>query len=705
MAVLPEYQVKFKSQTGHDISITFKHANDANDTVTQLPVVAGSGVGLYYGSSTSSKFDCIVSCEAKITLFIAHDNYAVDFTTFLTDSYNQWKVTITENLQTVFQGYLIPEEGRCAFKAKPYVLELRATDGLGLLKEVPFTNPDGENYDTQPTNFYSLIHFISTALRKTNLDLDIRTRCNIYHFSHVNRYADITRDMFDQTFLNYRTFQKSATEYVSAYDVLMIMLENNFTVYQAQGRWNIDRIEEKGFTEDGNKHYTIYSYDGESIEDGNQIFDTACNIEEKGQLQMLAGTSITWHFPVKEVTTKFEFKQFPELPRNNKFERGDFVDESAALDETDENDNDNYSEVIGTCKRYEIDDWQWGTVDLNNDPAFPLDSTTTDQPLIKKIYNTFGVEVRREVSLPFSTIADGGRYASALRSEAIPVIQGDKISFSIEQRYDSDIANETSIVALVYLVSTSGRGYYLSYITDQVPLQGTWRAGFIADFVSIEAYFGDSDARQWTGVSVDSEPIPVNGDLYIMLLNKRTDSKTAFFRNLSLDYYPKIGGSFQSLEGGAWITSQNKEIKSEREDTVRMSDCSKPVIQGTLSHSNGQPMNGVWYRLNAAGGGTARTYTELQNLSIYTENYKRYDRIEGYMKGLMCSPSNNTSVEYPIGFEHTYKFTDSPIAAKTFVMVPPLSIDLVTGISQVNFVEVSTTAPNDGDTHEFKYLF
>lgn len=97
-------------------------------------------------------------------------------------------------------GYITPEFYEEPYYHDPYVITLKAIDGLGELAEKPFIALSGEDYFGNMT----VIQIISECLKKLPFQLNIRSCVNIYE---VNMNTTATDDPLDQAFVrseNYR---------------------------------------------------------------------------------------------------------------------------------------------------------------------------------------------------------------------------------------------------------------------------------------------------------------------------------------------------------------------------------------------------------------------------------------------------------------------------------------------------------------------
>jgi hypothetical protein len=415
MAYIPTYKTQFTNEQMNIIVITLSEKDGAAGSVTEF---ACSSARLSY-TGDEGKFNPINGMTLEVELFVDVDE--TDPTPVLVQAKKDtWLVTVTVDDKPFFSGYLLADEGGTPFQDLPYNVKITATDGIGLLKEVTIAH---SNFTTH----HSIIEYVSYCLKQTGLSLPIRVKDYIYHASFNNRDNNTAADFFSQAFLEYRTFLKDATTFENCYDALEIIFKENYRLSQDNGEWKITRLgmlQHVPFVE----YETLYDANGENPV-GVEVSENYATVGKDELIYPHGEDQIKYiKKAVKSAKAIFNYDIWPELPRNNKFERGPQVSSGIALDESDIDGDGDFTEVIGTVKRFSINDWSWGEFNLTDAPDFTMNTGPVEEPLTNRVYNQYDLEIVREVSIPPSPNAGDGLIAG-LKSEVIPVVQGDRIKF------------------------------------------------------------------------------------------------------------------------------------------------------------------------------------------------------------------------------------------------------------------------------------
>jgi len=118
------------------------------------------------GGVTLTKDNAGVICGTSLSFFIQADTDFEYLNFFETDP-REYLVQLLKNDVIIWQGYLIGDEYREAFKDPPYDVAITATDGLGLLKNETYAPI------ATPTTKTTRIDVIRTILNNTGLDQTI----------------------------------------------------------------------------------------------------------------------------------------------------------------------------------------------------------------------------------------------------------------------------------------------------------------------------------------------------------------------------------------------------------------------------------------------------------------------------------------------------------------------------------------------------
>lgn len=674
MAYFLHHIVGFKNPLNENILIELYKKDEEPDEVT--PLLANSFKMSY---PSGGKFEgCIWSCEVALSIFLDTTDPQT-FDDFIVTFDDEWKLVAKDDDDIVFSGFLTPGLGRAEFQDKPYDIVLQAVDGLGLLKGVPLTKPDGTNF--QGVNLIK--DYIASILAKTGLGLNWRLYSNIIESSMQDRTTNPAKDTFNQTGIHARTFQKDALEFYDCYTCLQRILGEYFTLYQWKGKWVILRIGELQDSVGVKVWYSEYNSAGTFLSSAQQLENPGATGRDRMIHPVDAGQSISADFAVKRTRYTYNYKPWPEIPTNNKFERG------AEFNSGDAGGGD-------TFKDFTIEGWTYGAKFTS---ALPNLSPTTDKGYRHTVYDTFGVEKERNYILEHFTSGE-----KILQSDPFPVTKGDKINIDFDVRYFSGGVGTRNVVFAYIVQDGTGMKYYLRRTySGSIELKAEWQMN-TGNAIQLQS----DNFLEWCSGRCESPAIPVDGLIYIALASNIAGNHPQF-RNVNIEYLPFVAGGYQQLKGDYSETSQDINFKDVIDQEVFISDSPKKVLQGALYRADLTTLTTpTWKRY---GRTEALHFKELGEMVRYNFSRRRCYRIDGPYNGLKYIPADNPLVIEPLSFHRHHTFPDSPdMSGRYFVLVPPLNIDFSDGRAEMNFVEVMKDGEGDGDqtgdNHiPLKYLF
>lgn len=661
-----------------DIEITLSRKD--TPAITPIPFILEGDIEM----DDDTDEGCIIARSLVFSIH-ADDDTPVDWETFLSDNTDEWLVKMTVDTLYHFEGFIVPEEGNRPLFDKPYPIKLTCTNGLKLLKDVPLSDQSGAKYK----GTFSLINYISTCLSKLGLNLPIRIYSSVYEHTYINRAANISADMFQQTYLNSRSFQADAVTPNNCYDTLFFILGKVHRLFYWNGRWVIEYVADHQNAPLG-RYYTDYAPDG-SVTGGAL---EPVNYGQVGKAQLIypinENPALSSSFAIKSARTPFDYIIWPELPLNNKFERGTYFDQGQMNDIYDQDNDGNTSEIVGIYKRFTIDDWFYG---LNTGPTsntnLPILQPTAAKAYRRSIYNKYGIELIRELQLN----ASGDPFTSEkwLQSEGIPVRYGDKIKIDYNFRTDVDTNNTVMATARLYIVATNGKKVSLRW--DANELFGKWLnetgPGAALNSIILNYTTGD-DTSKYTTVSVESNPIPVDGVLYIVLGSSNAGAPV-YYSGFNFEYIPYVAGGYVPVKGDYWLRGQNKSIPDVEDEPTQMSDSGLSPVKGCMVKViSGKfvPTDPSWYRYGIT---ETRHYKELINLARFNLRARRFWNVQGEFSSIDMEPENNQLGKLPIGYQFNYLFPDFP-QERFFVLTPPLSMNVSAGTINATFDEIINPA-------------
>jgi hypothetical protein len=684
MAYHLHHTIEFINPLNESLRIELYKKDVVPDDVTSL---LGNSFSVQYPTGEGDKFDTIISCEAKLNFTLYPDN-PEEFDDFIVNYADEWKLIAYSDSQIVFVGFITPGEGRAEFQDKPYDISLTAVDGLGLLKGTPLMKLNGDRF----TGVNLIIDYIIAILNRTNLVLNVRVFSNIVEESMEDRTVNPNADTFNQTGLHCRTFLKNATEFSDCYKCLEIILSEYFNIYQHNGIWTIVRIGELQESIGAKMWYTEYDANG-VIEDAQQfLYEPAAVGRDRLIHPVEISQFIGSNFAIKSSRYTFNYRSWPELPTNNKFERGTLFD-------TD----DFAGPPPYTEKKYTIEDWQYGVTIIGSPSTNPPNGmqATSDLAYRLSTFNIYNVETLREVVLERSGGVGGHRF---LVAEGIPVKFGDRAALSIDFKLNAGSPGNVAFYMFITIEpSSSGAPWRLAQEGHQLgnyPSDGVgslyWQNTNSLIFLGKD--YVSQSPQEYSSMQLDIPSFPVDGNLYIcfMLFNPNIGVK-AYYKGFNLDYYPTTAGSAAKVKGDYAETSQNDRFKDAIDEEVFISDSEKKVLQGTLYRENLTDLTTpTWHRYGVVEG---KHFKELGELARFNANYRRMWKIDGQFDGLKFTPANNPTIIEPLSFHRQYTFPDSTkLNGHYFVLVPPLTINYSEGRADMNFIEVLQDGVGDGDS-------
>jgi hypothetical protein len=184
-----------------------------------------------------NKFATVRPQEVEFS-FIATENFQLQ--NIYTADEREYRLEITDETSGLidFSGFIIPDNSQEPFKAPPYEVTIRATDGLGALKTITSPMPVGSSTDIRQKFLYIIVF----ALAKTNLNLDILTMVNVYALGMANGIND---DPLEQASVSPLRMTSSNGDIYTCYDALdAVCKEFGASIQQVNGQWRIARINE-----------------------------------------------------------------------------------------------------------------------------------------------------------------------------------------------------------------------------------------------------------------------------------------------------------------------------------------------------------------------------------------------------------------------------------------------------------------------------
>lgn len=676
MAYVDTYRIASLNQL---VSLTEVILSKKDGDAESVTTFSGVNINFKY-LGNEGKFVPIFPAVLEVEFWVKQEQ-ADPWQEFAEAEENTWQVRFIYNGVPRFYGYLVPEENSAPVRDKPYSIRFTASDRIGAMKGRPLTKADG----TEFTTHHSIIEYISAITQLTGLNLPIRIYDNVFHRSMLNRDDDYKHDFASQAFVEYRTFLKDAVTFQDAYKCLEIICKRNFRFFQWEGKWILIRLPMIQFTHFVG-YYTEYDYTGH-----NQVgYEYLDNYAMVGKDESIFPVNVeqrkTLKAAMKSAKTVFNYVQWPELPKNNKFERGELIDTTELTDPP------------RTLKRYTIPSWNYGSYSgfPSQEAALPALTPDTSTAWRQTTFSQYGVEIEREVVL--EEVSSGIR--GMLVSEGMPVKAGDKVNVKFDYKLSFSGTGNQQIAMIFLLPDAGGTKWVIDVTTAGIYY---WKQATAGSFIS-KNYAAGENFDKYSGFNVDPQEIPVDGNLYIGFITPGVIGSKAYFKNLSVEYRPYVAGGYLQVKGHYWITTQDTKYSSTSEDEVFLSDGTRKIMKGCLLDVNGIPFTEDWYRM---GVSESKHYLQLVNIGDFNMEHRRMLFKEGPYKQLTYAPQNNPTQAHAVGLHKQYRHMDESVDRR-YMLGAPLNMNYKTGHVQSRFYEVFEDGKDDGQANgvqEFKYIF
>ncbi len=674
MAYFLHHIVGFKNPLNEDLYIEL-YKKDV-EPVAVTPLLA---IKFNMAYPNGGKFDgSIWASEIQLTIMLETTDEQT-FDDFIVTFDDEWKVIAKDDEQVIFAGFLTPGLGRAEFQDKPYDITLRAVDGIGLLKGVPLTKPDGTVF----TGINLIKDYVSAILAKTGLDLNWRLYSNVVESSMQDRTQDPLKDTFNQTGIHCRTFLKDPTEFYDCYTCLQRIFGEYFTLYQWNGKWVILRIGEVQDSIGMKIWYTEYNSTGTVLSSDQQLDNPGAIGRDRLIHPVEVGQFISSDFSVKSCRYQYNYSPWPEIPGNSTFDQGTEFRSGTNPDGT-------------TYKDFTTPSWTYGAKFTSNLPNL---NPTSDIAYRRSIYDAYNVEKERRIILEHLTSGE-----KILQAEPFFINIGDKINIDFDIMYlNGGSGTRNAVYAYIVQDGTGTKWFLRQVYSGSIQLKPYWEAN-IGNSIQQQS----DNFAEWSSGRCEAPPSPVDGTIYVAMASN-ISGNTPVFRNFRVEFLPFIAGGYKQLKGDYAETAQNINFKDVIDVEVFISDSPRKVFQGSLYRSNLQDLTTpTWHRY---GKVESRHFKEIGEIARYNFTYRRMYSVEGSFDGLKYTPVDNGLVIEPLSFHRHYTFPDHPLLnGRYFALVPPLNIDYSEGRAEMNIVEVILEGAGDGDqlgdTHiPLKYLF
>lgn len=700
-------------------------------------------------SGDENKMQPILGTEALISIHVGpvYDdsllinnevaNNTISLADFIAVGDNDIRVTVYRNKNYsffYFQGFVVVEDNSQPLQDPPFDLNIRATDGLGLLKNVDMIDAEGNLY----SGVMPIDQWVANILAKTGQVMNIR-----FFFPFYNINGDQTQPSLGQVFLDAITFQKgqiitttdlSVDVFASETDDALTALTKicndlRCRLFQENGVWHFVSLYEWLDSANG---YMYYETALGTLTDGVypiSVVATGANldftanvgknevikpVEEDAQLYLKLAT--------KSVKLNYAYDQSLNKLCNQNIQLGDA---NPSLDGTlSSTILDPLITPTVTFDYKAFDIFCFDHFDVTSDTPFkpyPTASPSTNA-YIREIEDFVGYPLDRFITLEAPSV----NHVTWVRGQKkITIDQGDifQMSFQWRTKDDATLSLPTAIeTAWVLLYGDDGSFWSLRCLADgSIPGNPNEWESCTDDTFQSSGFITTpeiSHTNTWTSVGVNQNPAvgtidsmkaPVNGQIEVLFLfHDASGGGTEYwFKNISVNILPYLQGTYKELTGDYNFLSSKLNIKQTISEDVNISDSPKRYFKGALLDSDSNILPPQWH---VYGTDDMLRFTQHMEKVYFNNVWRILQKIEGTFKGFIWIDSAFNELQS--GLLHTYFFVDTEDPQKKYILTS-FEKNYATGKGRHVFVEAVDPSinpyvgdPTDTDyIYQFQYLF
>ena len=657
MARQEKYRIDFKTRDGYDARIQFLYEGYTG-SITNL--VGGNRPFVLQEFNTDESLWKPVRPQLA-TMEIVANSSGVTMDNFIVDKDSDVLVIFSYNNvnQAYWYGFLQQADYSETWIDTNHILTLTATEGLGQLSNFPISNNGAEI-----TARTSPLEFIQYATQKCVLGW---TKYNIFNNLFHNGMTDsLTYTSLDQCKIEPKTFQIQSTEYEDSYTVLnKINSAFNQTLFQYGGNWWIMRQEE------------LYIPATDNLRGYQMNLGTKSSIQTRYDINVGINEDVKPITPemlrfLKRKTKKdeidFDFDKIPEIVTNGTFSRGNLIG------------------TTSTLKQYYVDSWlykQGDGLDLQNGST-PSSGTVTRNEIYE---SATGPLIANFVRIPTTTGSPVNDYFRWIASQPTYVFANDKIQVQFDHKYliqttPPGLSRAGMVfIGCVYLQGAANN-YYLKedgeweLLSTILPQERFIKANYLTA--------GTNYPENWNTYSVDSDPIPDNGNIYVYLLADPaydTTNQDSMFRNFQFGYATRFNTlSAEPLTGVKTYFEKTGDLLNTSTNEIYLQDGFSKYYRGTLFQSDGETITDAdWYRYRFNTEGFS--FRKQNNIAIWENNRYNRNKIDANFYGLTYSSGTR------IGLRNTIKFVDDD-PNKVYAILNLREIDFASATWSATLLEV-----------------
>lgn len=638
-----------------------------------LKGTADGGV-LRYINNEEEKYPQIQASELDI-LFYSESNFSLE--EIITDDDYQYMVVVMYVIDTiehpVWYGFLSTDDCEEQMQSDPKQIKLKATDGLGYLK-------DQELYNSDVYEKRDLLKIIRDCLNYIPIEIPLLIEVNVFEESMQDRSDILTAEPFSQCKVHTRSFLKDENTFNNCFDILVDILGGfECTLLQANGMWIIHRKHDR-WNQDLN-YGTLYGYMSDTPIATNIGYKIPVDRKERFPIN---ADHLRGFISAKKYTRiNYNYRVPEQIPRNSNFEQGDFY---PPIGGTGVDEDGNPTIKIANL----INHWQYLT-----DTGSPMPTSPYRVQVVDSGTNRSGESY---IVLP----TDTGGY---LKSETIEVDKGDKLNITGEYTTLFPGHGETTALIMIILQRGTEPAWTLFANQGDIDLEsgassvdGIWlRAPKIGQIFIRNAQEAGRD--KWVPFNVQTPSFPVSGLMHIRIYNSGgvLGYDSPMFKNLKFNWSLYVNDSI-AIKGEYDKLIENDLLRTNLTQDVKIGDSPKRIISGALFQGADETkLTRNWHR---QGKNESERLIRLNDIALRQSTNRLYTKIDGSFLNITY---NNNRLVSPLNL-----FYFSSILNK-FYFSTNLEISFGTNTFRATLQEFYDTTKDNGDhqgdVKDFQYIY
>jgi hypothetical protein len=264
MAYGQKYSVLFATRADKNVELKIWQDGYTGSIIS----LQGINVNLQYIPNSDDPYEPIFASQLGISIDFTDDLSDIINFTNIDDRYNYVEMYVDNVIEWV--GFIINDNVQVSYSTGRKIATFNATDGLGMLRDIPFEPPVGNAGVNDINSLLTILRTCFNAIGFKN-NRNTVTMCSYYSNGMVNRAANSGNETFAQTYMCYRNFLKDEYNYTNCLEIISNIAKSfGCRVFQADAKWWIVSVNEFAET---NAYYTEYNTSGTRVNnlDGNLI--------------------------------------------------------------------------------------------------------------------------------------------------------------------------------------------------------------------------------------------------------------------------------------------------------------------------------------------------------------------------------------------------------------------------------------------------